>query len=286
LVFKINTKNTLGNLNFKKDLKMKISQLIATIFAVSTLAFTASSFAADPATVNGKPIKQSWVDYIMKDAQSRGQKGEGLKNAVINELVGSELAYQEAVKQGIDKNQDLIIAEEIGHKKLIVNAFLADFMKKNPVTDADKKAAYEQYKKELGDKEYNARHILVKTEAEANDIAAAVKKGGDFAKLAKEKSLDPGSKEKGGDLGWFSPAGMVKPFSDAVTSLKKGEVSAPVQTQFGWHIIKLSDSRATQVPSYDKVKDGLERTLQQRKLEKMMLGLKEKAKIEVPGVTK
>ena len=264
---------------------MKISQLIATIFAVSTLSISASSFAADPATVNGKPIKQAWVNYIMKDAQARGQKGDGLKNAIINELVGSELAYQEAVKQGVDKDPDLMIASEIGQRKLVVNAFLADFMKKNPVTDADKKAAYEQYKKELGDKEYSARHILVKTEAEANEVAAAVKKG-DFAKIAKEKSLDPGSKEKGGDLGWFSPAGMVKPFSDAVTTMKKGEVSAPIQTQFGWHVIKLNDTRATQVPAYDKVKDGLERTLQQRKLEKLMLGLKEKAKIDVPGVTK
>jgi peptidyl-prolyl cis-trans isomerase C len=159
-------------------------------------------------------------------------------------------------------------------------------MKKNPVTDADKKAAYEDYKKELGDKEYNARHILVKTEAEAKEILAQINKGGDFAKIAKEKSLDPGSKDKGGDLGWFSPAGMVKPFSEAVVGLKKNTLAtAPVQTQFGWHVIKLIDTRATQVPSYDKVKDGIERTLQQRKLEKMMLGLKEKAKIDVPGLT-
>jgi peptidyl-prolyl cis-trans isomerase C len=266
---------------------MKIKQIFLTIAALSAISFAPALYAADAAaTVNGKPIKQSWVDFIMKDAQSRGQKGDGLKNAVINELVGSELAFQEAVKQGIDKNADLIIAEEIGHRKLVVNAFLADFMKKNPVSEADKKEAYDQYKKELGDKEYSARHILVKTEAEATDIQAQIKKGGDFAKLAKEKSLDPGSKDKGGDLGWFSAAGMVKPFSDAVVGLKKGETTtAPVQTQFGWHVIKLVDTRATQVPSYDKVKDGLERTLQQRKLEKLMLGLKEKAKIEVPGVT-
>jgi peptidyl-prolyl cis-trans isomerase C len=267
---------------------MKIKQIFLTITALSAISFTPALYAADAsaATVNGKPIKQSWVDFIMKDAQARGQKGDGLKNAVINELVGSELAYQEAVKQGIDKNTDLITAEEIGHRKLVVNAFLADFMKKNPVSDADKKEAYEQYKKELGDKEYSARHILVKTEAEAKDVQAQLAKGGDFAKLAKEKSLDPGSKEKGGDLGWFSAAGMVKPFSDAVVALKKGETTAaPVQTQFGWHVIKLVDTRATQAPAYDKVKDGLERTLQQRKLEKLMLGLKEKSKIEVPGVT-
>jgi peptidyl-prolyl cis-trans isomerase C len=267
---------------------MKIKQIFLALAAFSAITITPAAFAADAAaTVNGKAIKQSWVDYIMKDAQARGQKpSDSLKNAIINELVGTELAFQEAVKQGVDKQTDLMTAEEIGHRKLIVNAFLADFMKKNPVTDADKKAAYEQYKKELGDKEFNARHILVKTEAEATDIAAQIKKGGDFAKIAKEKSLDPGSKEKGGDLGWFSPAGMVKPFSDAVSSLKKGEVTtAPVQTQFGWHVIKLLDTRATQVPTYEKVKDGLERTLQQRKLEKMMLELKAKAKIDVPGVT-
>jgi peptidyl-prolyl cis-trans isomerase C len=266
---------------------MKINQLFIALATFSALSFATTVYSADSAaTVNGKPIKQAWVDFIMKDAQARGQKGDGLRNAVINELVGSELAYQEAVKQGIDKNPDLMIAEEIGHRKLVVNAFLQDFMKKNPVSDTDTKDAYEQYKKELGDKEYSARHILVKTEAEATDILAQIKKGGDFGKLAKEKSLDPGSKEKGGDLGWFSPAGMVKPFSDAVTGLKKGEVTAaPIQTQFGWHVIKLIDTRATQVPSYDKVKDGLERTLQQRKLEKMMIGLKEKAKIDVPGIT-
>ena len=267
---------------------MKINQLLITIAIFSVFSFTSNVFAADgAATVNGKPIKQSWVDFIMKDAQARGQKpSDGMKNAIINELVGSELAYQEAQKQGLDKDPDFKISSELANRKMLVNMFLQDFMKKNPVTEADTKAAYEDYKKELGDKEYSARHILVKTEVEAKDVLAQLKKGDDFAKIAKEKSLDPGSKEKGGDLGWFSPAGMVKPFSDAVTGLKKGETtSAPVQTQFGWHVIKLVDTRAAQVPTYDKVKEGLERTLQQRKLEKMMLGLKEKAKIEVPGIT-
>ena len=267
---------------------MKINHLIIAIAALATLSLSPAVFAADAAaTVNGKVIKQSWVDFITKDAQARGQKpSDGMKNAIINELVGSELAYQEAQKQGLDKDPDFKTSSELANRKMLVNVFLQDFMKKNPVTEADTKAAYEDYKKELGDKEYSARHILVKTEAEAKDVLAQLKKGDDFAKVAKEKSLDPGSKEKGGDLGWFSPAGMVKPFSDAVTSLKKGETtSAPVQTQFGWHIIKLVDTRPAQVPSYDKVKDGLERTLQQRKLEKMMIGLKEKAKIDVPGVT-
>src|SRR5574343_349405 len=104
-------------------------------------------------------------------------------------------------------------------------------IKKNPVTEAEKKEGYEQYKKELGDKEYSARHILVKTDTEAKAIIAELKKGTDFAKLAKDKSLDPGSKDKGGDLGWFSPAGMVKPFADALVAMKKGDVTQePVQS--------------------------------------------------------
>lgn len=268
---------------------MKIKQLLIVTATLASISYFPNVLASDTvATVNGKPIKQSWVDYISRDAEARGQKpNDNMKGAIINELVGSELAYQEAQKMGIDKQADFIANEELARRKLLVNAFLADFMKKNPVSEADKKQAYEQYKKELGDKEYNARHILVKTEAEANDILAQIKKGTDFAKLAKEKSLDPGSKEKGGDLGWFSPAGMVKPFSDAVITLKKGDVvAAPIQTQFGWHVIKMVDSRATQIPAYDKVKDGLERTLQQRKLEKMMLGLKDKAKIELTAAPK
>jgi peptidyl-prolyl cis-trans isomerase C len=267
---------------------MKMNKLLIAMAAFSTLTFTPASFAADSvATVNGKTIKKSWVDYITKDAVARGQKNsEGMKNAIINELIGSELAYQEAKKKGLDKSADFKANKELANRKLLVNVFLQDYMKKNPVSDADKKAAYEQYKKEIGDKEYNARHILVKTETEAKELLEKIKKGGDFAKLAKEKSLDPGSKKKGGDLGWFSPAGMVKPFSEAVTSLKKGAiVDAPVQTQFGWHIIKLINTRATKIPSYEKAKGGLERTLQQRKLEKLMLSLKNKAKIVVPGMT-
>ena len=265
---------------------MKLKQLLITIAALSAIALTSAAQAADAAaaTVNGKPIKQSWVNFIIKDAKARGQKGADLEKAVLNELIGSELAYQEASKNGFDKKADITTAAEIGKRKLVVNAFLADHMDKHPVSDADTKNAYDQYKKEMGDKEYKAQHILVKAEAEAVDILAKLNKGDDFAELAREKSLDPGSSVKGGDLGWFPLAGMVKPFSDAVSSLKKGATAdAPVQTQFGWHIIRLTDSRATKVPPYEKAKEGLKRTLQQRKLEKLMLGLKEKAKILVPG---
>ena len=233
------------------------------------------------ATVNGKPIKQSIYDYIVKDATARGQKvDDNVREIIVNKLISSELVYQEAQRVGLDKQPDFQAKEELARRELLVNAYLQDYIKKNPISEADTKAAYEQYKKELGDKEYSARHILVATEAEAKDLIAQLNKGADFAKLAKEKSKDPGSKEKGGDLGWFSLGGMVKPFSDAVAKLQKGSISTePVQTQFGWHVIKLEDTRTTQAPAYDKVKDGLQKQLQQRQLEKLLTDLRAKAKI-------
>jgi len=260
---------------------MKFTQ---TLIAVAILALAPSAFAADSvATVNGKPIKQSIYDYIAKDATARGQKIDAqVKDVIVNKLVDSELVYQEAQKLGLDKQSDYLAREELARRELLTSTYLQDYVKKNPVSDADTKAAYEQYKKAYGEKEYSARHILVKTEAEAKDIIAQLGKGGDFAKIAKEKSLDPGSKEKGGDLGWFSPATMVKPFSDVVANLQKGATSSsPVQTQFGWHVIKLVDTRPSQPLAYDKVKDGLQKNIQQRNLEKMMADLRSKAKIDI-----
>lgn len=260
---------------------MKFTQ---TLIAVAILSLTPSAFAADAvATVNGKQIKQSVYDYIAKDAIARGQKVDApVKEAIVNKLIDSEIVYQEAQKLGLDKQADYVAREELARRELLTSTFLQDFVKKNPVSDADTKAAYEQYKKAYGEKEYSARHILVKTEAEAKDVIAQLGKGGDFAKIAKEKSLDPGSKEKGGDLGWFSPATMVKPFSDAVAGLQKGAVSAiPVQTQFGWHVIKLVDTRPSQPLAYDKVKDGLQKNIQQRNIEKMLAELRSKAKVDI-----
>lgn len=260
---------------------MKFTQ---TLIAVAILSLTSTAYAADSiATVNGKQIKQSIFDYIAKDAAARGQKIDAqVKEAIVNKLVDSELVYQEAQKLGLDKQPDYLAREELSRRELLSNTYLQDFVKKNPISDADTKAAYEQYKKTYGDKEFSALHILVKTEAEAKDIIAQLGKGGNFAKIAKEKSMDTGSKEKGGDLGWFSPASMVKPFSDAVAGLQKGATSAtPVQSQFGWHVIKLVDTRPAQPLAYDKVKEGLQKNLQQRNLEKMMADLRSKAKVDI-----
>lgn len=253
------------------------SMTMAVLMLASSLALAADNVA----TVNGKPIKQSLYDYIVKDANTRGQNiDENTRKLIVDKLIASELVYQEAQRTGLDKQPDFVAKEELTRRELLVNTYLQDYLKKNPISEADIKAAYEKYKTEVGTKEYNARHVLVATEAEAKDIIAQLDKKADFAKIAKEKSLDPGSKEKGGDLGWFSAGSMVKPFSEAVTKLQKGShTQTPIQTQFGWHVIKLENSRDVQPPAYDKVKEGLQKQLQQRQLEKLLTDLRSKAKI-------
>ena len=250
---------------------MKISHI--TLLLLAALSLSSAAHANDTAaTVNGKPIKQSLFDFIVKDATDHGQKvDDNVREVIMSKLISSELVLQEAQKAGLDKKADYIA---------LVNMYIQDYMKSHPISEADTKAAYEKFKTELGDKEYSARHILVASEAEAKDVIAQINKGGDFAKIAKEKSKDPGSKDKGGDLGWFSLSGMVKPFSDAVSKLQKGSLtSEPVQTQFGWHVIKLEDVRDMKAPPYDKVKDGLQKQLGQRQLEKMLTDLRAKATI-------
>lgn len=260
---------------------MNLTQKTLLAIAFGLMVPTAQAADTNVATVNGKPIKQSLVDYISKDATARGQNVDAnVRSIIVNKLISSELVIQEARKQGLDKQPDYIAKEELLRRELLVNTYIENFLKKNTVSEADIKAEYEKFKAQVGDKEFSARHILVSTEAEAKDVIAQLGKGGDFAKLAKEKSRDPGSKDKGGDLGWFPPAAMVKPFSDAVGTLKKGQVTqTPVQTQFGWHVIKLEDTRTAQPPAYDKVQDNLKKQVQQRNLEKMLNDLRTKAKI-------
>lgn len=260
---------------------MNLTQKTLLAIAFGLMVPTAQAADTNVATVNGKPIKQSLVDYISKDATARGQNVDAnVRSIIVNKLISSELVVQEAQKQGLDKQPDYIAKEELLRRELLVNTYIENFLKKNTVSEADIKAEYEKFKAQVGDKEFSARHILVSTEAEAKDVIAQLGKGGDFAKLAKDKSKDPGSKDKGGDLGWFPPAAMVKPFSDAVGTLKKGQVTqTPVQTQFGWHVIKLEDTRTAQPPTYDKVKDNLKKQVQQRNLEKMLSDLRAKAKI-------
>jgi peptidyl-prolyl cis-trans isomerase C len=240
------------------------------------------ALAQNAATVNGKPIPQSKVDQVVKQvvAQGKGTDSPQLRDAIKKDLIGREVLIQEADKQGVGTRPDVKNAIDNARQSIIINAMLADYIKKNPVKDADIKAEYDKYKAQMGDKEYHARHILVGTEDEAKQIIAKLKGGAKFEDLAKQ-SKDPGSAPNGGDLDWANPASFVPEFSKAMTSLQKGQVTeTPVHTQFGWHVIKLEDVRPAKVPPLEEVKQQVAESLQQRKLAAFREELMKKAKIQ------
>jgi peptidyl-prolyl cis-trans isomerase C len=235
-----------------------------------------------PIKVNGTTIPQQRVDFFLKNliAQGRPDTPE-MRDAVRQELINRELMTQEAVRRGLDKTSDVSMQMELARQDILARAYLQDIAGKSPVTEDALKKEYERIKGQLGTREYKARHILVDKEDEAKEIIAQIKKGGSFDKLAAEKSKDPGSKVRGGELDWAVPGNYVKPFGDALARLKKGQMTeAPVQTNFGWHIIRLDDERALKVPGYDEVKPNLQQNLQRQVQERALTDLRAKAKIE------
>ena len=245
---------------------------------------SAAAQSADPvAKVNGTSIPQSRMDAMLKTATAQGQpESPELRNRVRDELITREILLQEAAKKGIEKTPDVVNQIEIQRQSLIIQAFLNDYVRSNPISDEALRKEYENAKSAAGAKEYKARHMLVKEEAEAKQIIAQLKKApASFEKIAAEKSEDAGSKNRGGDLDWGSPARYVKPFGDALMKLKKGQMTDPaVQSQFGWHIIRLDDERATKLPPFEDVKGNIQQQMQQQVVQKLISDLRAKAKIE------
>lgn len=235
-------------------------------------------------TVNGSAIPQERIDFFVKQATSRGQPDTPeLRKEATNELISRELMAQEANKKGLDKDPEVTAQAELAKQSILVGAFIQDYLKANPITDEAIKAEYEKLKAQIGDKEYKVRHILVTKEEEAKVIIAQLKKGAKFDKLASEKSIDTGSKDKGGDLNWITPSTVVKPFGDALLKLKKGQYTQePVESQYGWHVIKFEEERPVKAPALDAIKPQLAQRLQQEQIQKSITELRAKAKIEIP----
>jgi peptidyl-prolyl cis-trans isomerase C len=237
------------------------------------------------ATVNGVAISQRTVDLIAKQGAASGHPDTPeARKSIIDQLVLQVLVAQEAVKKGLDKTPEVAEQLEAIKQSVLANAYVQDFVKNNPVSDEALKAEYERIKATISGTEYKARHILVAKEAEAGDIITRLKKDpGAFAKLAAEKSKDPGSASRGGDLGWFDLKGMVPEFGAALGKMEKGKFSdVPVKSQFGYHVILLEDSRPIDAPPLEEVKPQLSQQLQQA-VKKQLDALKAAAKIEVAG---
>jgi len=258
--------------------------IIAALAAVAAVGATqaqpvAPKAAAPAAAATGKTLyPQSQFDLMLKERMAQGQPDSPeLRNAIREELNTRELLVREAKKVNLDKNADIKGQMELAGQTVLVRAYVTDWIKKNPIPEADLRKEYDQIKAQMGDKEYKVKHILVEKDDEAKDVVAQLQKGGKFDELAKARSKDPGSKDRGGDLDWNAPGGFVKPFADAMVATPKGKFTAtPVQTQFGYHVIFVEDIREAKVPPFDEVKPQLQQRLQAAYLDKYFKELRAK----------
>lgn len=258
---------------------MKI--ILKTLALSVSLVALSSAHAQNAAVVNGKAIPSAAVDFILK-SQAKGQPvSDDMRKNLIEQLINMEVLAQDAVKRGAG-GKELELELGLLKNQLLARAAMKSFEEKNAVTDAQAKTEYDKQIKTLaaGEKEYQARHILVDDEAQAKDIIAKLKGGAKFADLAKV-SKDTGSAAQGGDLGFADPKGYVKPFADALVALKKGELTAtPVKSEFGFHVIELTDTRDPKPPTFDEVKAQIKDGLMQEKKAAYAEGLRKTAVVK------
>jgi peptidyl-prolyl cis-trans isomerase C len=259
---------------------------IAGLLLSAALALPVAVQAQNIAIVNGKPVPKARVDVLIKQVQaqaaSQGQQlPPDLDQRVRDKVVMDEIFAQEAEKRGLASTADYKVQMEQARQSVLTQALRQDFAKKNPVTDEEIQAEYNKFKAQSAGTEYRARHILVEKEDDAKALIAQIKGGASFEDLAKKNSKDPGSGANGGDLDFAAPGSYVPEFSQAMVKLKKGEMTQePVKTQFGYHIIKLEDTREAQFPPFEEVKGQLRQRMEQQKLGAFVEDIRAKAKTD------
>ena len=238
--------------------------------------------AGTVATVNGKQISSAAFDTFLEAVMGGGAHEpptDEQKAQLVDQLINMTLAAQAAEKDGLAKDPKVAGRLDLLRTQVLAEAASEKFVKANPVSEEELKAEYDTQVAGM-QKEYKARHILVESKETAESIIRELQAGGDFAKLAAAESKDSSAKG-GGDLGWFSPQTMVKPFADAVTALEKGKFTTePVQSEFGFHVIMLDDVRSPEAPAFDEVKPQVEMFVQRKKLQAYLDGLRKEAKIQ------
>ena len=248
---------------------------------IGILALPFAVMAQNVATVNGKPVPMARVDALIKTA-ARGQEATPeMKAQAKDQVVIREIFAQEAEKQGIANSADYKTQLELVRQTVLINTLFQNFIKSHPISDADAQAEYNKIKAEQSGLEYHARHILVDSEDEAKKLIAQIKAGSKFEDVAKKSSKDTGSAENGGDLDWAKPGNYVPEFATALQGLKKGQMTdTPVKTQFGYHIIRLEDTRTAQFPAFAEVKDKIKQQKEQVKLQEYQEKLRKSAKTD------
>lgn len=256
-----------------------------TLFALAAAAVFALPLAATAqniAVVNGKAVPKARVDVLIKQAQRAGQQvGPEVQQQARDQVILREIFAQEAERRGIAASPDFRDQLTLARESILIRELFEDFKRKNPVTDAEAKAEYDKFKAQASGTEYKARHILVEKEEDAKKLISEIKAGAKFEDVAKKNSKDTGSAENGGDLDFAKPDAYVPEFGQAMAKLKKGEMTeTPVKTQFGWHIIRLEDTREAPFPAFDDVKGQLKQRLEQVKIQRFQEDLRAKAKTD------
>lgn len=237
------------------------------------------------ASVNGEAItEKDYEDYLRarQAQQAPIPDKDKERTVVLDEMINRVLLVQNAAEQKVDHELDVYFQIKRQRENVLARAMLRKYLKDNPISDEEVQKRFEQDMEKANKNEYRARHILVRTEEEAKDIIDQLQKGASFNALAQKKSIDVRSGKQGGDLGWFAQDVIVPEFFNAVTTMKKGEVSKQaVKSDFGWHIIKFEDSRPRKMPAFEQAKGNIRQLVQQERVDALVKSLKDKGKVKI-----
>ncbi|MFN8894009.1 MAG: peptidylprolyl isomerase [Betaproteobacteria bacterium] len=261
---------------------MQLKPLAAGALVLATLLSALPAAAQNIAIVNGKPVPKARMETLLLQATRGGQAvTPEMEKQARDQLVLREIVAQEAETRGIGGSREFRAQMELARQSLLIRELFEDHKRKNPITDAAAKAEYDKFKAQASGTEYRARHILVEQEAEAKALIAQIKGGASFEELAKKHSKDPGSGANGGDLDFAKPDSYVPEFGQAMVRLQKGQMTdAPVRSQFGWHIIRLEDTREAPFPAFADVKDQVKQRLEQLQAQAFQEELRKRAKTD------
>lgn len=258
------------------------SKTLAVSLLAAALVLPAAALAQNITIVNGKPVPKSRLDALLAQAERAGQPVPAEMQAQArDQVVLREIFVQEAERRGMGTRPDFRTQMEFARQNILIRELFEDFRKNNPVTDADARVEYDKFKAQAAGLEYRARHILVEKEDEAKALIARIKGGARFEDLARQHSKDPGSAENGGDLDFSKPENYVPEFGNAMVKLARGQMTdTPVQSQFGWHIIRVDDTREAPFPDFEAVKDQIKQRIEQVRLQEFQESLRAKARTD------
>lgn len=262
-------------MNFRKSLFVAVIGLSLGSAAVA---------ATELAKIGSKTLTDAQIKSTLGN-MSESQKAQinsdpDIKAKFVDQMVTEELFVQEAEKKGITKDADFRNTLETARRRILAQMFLQKSVEPK-LTDANVKAFFESHKARYSQDEVHARHVLLKEENEAREVYSKAKAGEDFETLAKKYSKDPSAAQNGGDLGFFTRSRMVPQFADKAFSMKKGEISEPVKSPFGWHVIKVVDTRPGKAVSFDEIKEQVKSDFQNHSIMDMIASLKKANKVVI-----